>query len=165
MNRPILWSDVYSSILNGVKNDSCAFTAFKRIDAFVRSSTVVSFYDEETESIADEIDDARNRMCQWLLDASGRYSPLIEALKSNKDKLLSDVDTTSRSWFNDAPSARNADSSGEDLSHLSTYSKSVSSSAYGTPMQRIKELDDEIMDIYERWAREFISAFSLEREC
>ena len=164
MNQPILWSDVLPDLYVELESDESAIKALNIVDCAIRATTIVSFYDDERESENSEIGGMKYRMKQFMKSASERYSPLIAALKDNKDKLLADVDTTSRSWFNDAPSAKNADASGEDLTHLSTYSKSVSSSAYGTPMQRIKELDDEIMNIYERWAREFISAFSLERE-
>lgn len=164
MRQTILWSDVLPDVYTELESDESAIKVVNIVDYSIRAGTVVSYYDDETETESKEIHAMKNRMIQFMKCASERYSPLISALSANKDKLLADVDTTSRSWFNDAPSAKNADASGEDLTHLSTYSKSVSSSAYGTPMQRIKELDDEIMNVYERWAREFISAFSLERE-
>ena len=164
MLQTILWSDI-DYTLHDEMPDDYARTAFLAATKMIRGSTIVSFYEDVTDPEGEtEKADIINMITQWMGNASARYKPLIDAVEKSKDGLMADVDTTSRNWFNDAPSAKNADASGEDLTHLSTYSKSVSSSGYGTPMQRLKELDDEILDIYGRWAREFIAAFSLGRE-
>lgn len=163
MLQTLLWSDIREDMLSTVEDE--ALNALTSADGRIRPSTIVSFYMDETDADgADEKKYIEGCMERWLIDTATRYTPLIDAVTESKSKLMADVDTTSRNWFNDAPSARNASAMGEDLTHLSTYSKSVSSSGYGTPMQRLKELDDEILNIYERWAREFIAAFSLERE-
>lgn len=164
MIQPILWSDVFPSLYLALEGDESAIKTLDIIDYSMRATTIVSSYDDEFESESREISVMKMRMEQFMKSASERYEPLITAIKDNKNNLLADVDTTSRSWYNDAPSSKNADASGEDLTHLSTFSKSTSSSAYGTPMQRIAELDNDILNVYKKWADDFIREFSLERE-
>ena len=164
MIQTILWSDIRERIESAVGSDSVFARLFSAIDDAVRPSTVVSFYYDEFESEGDEEVHLVDAMSDWISTTSVSKKALLSAYESSKDSLMKDVATTSRSWFNDAPSGKNADSSGEDLTHLSTFSKNTSESAYGTPMQRLKELDDSILNVYRNWADEFIREFDMGRE-
>ena len=164
MIQTILWSDIRDYIEKNCSSDDVWAELYKTINLAVRSSTVVSFYYDEFETEADERSHLVDAMMQWISSTSTSKKALLSAYESAKDSLMKDVATTSRSWFNDAPSGKNADSSGEDLTHLTTFSKNTSESAYGTPMQRLRELDDSVLDVYRGWADDFIREFDMGRE-
>jgi hypothetical protein len=162
--QPILWSDIsdfiYSDLSAAGLND-----LYKAINSRIRGTSIVSYCDSDVSGDdTAESDFMIGAMYRFIEISRPKYDALLAAYNSEKDSLMKDVDTTNRSWYNDAPSSKNTDASGEDLTHLSTFSKSTSSSAYGTPMQRIAELDNEILNVYKNWADEFIREFSLERE-
>ncbi len=165
MIQTILWRDIRDRIENGVGSDSVLARLFTTIDDAIRPSTVCSFFYDEFESEGDEEDHLVDAMTDWMSTTSVSKKALLSAYETAKDSLMKDVATTSKSWFNDAPSSKNADASGEDLTHLSTFSKSTSESAYGTPMQRLKELDDSVLNVYRSWADDFIAEFDMGREC
>lgn len=166
MKAPIIWSDVKETILKyGSETSKYLYKMVTEAAASTRDDTIVSFYEEEDEDATVETNRVELAMTRWLDGTRGRYETLLALYDAQKDSLMADVTTTSKSWFNDAPSAKNADSSGEDLTHLSTYSKNVSSSAYGTPMQRIAEIEESYSNVLLKWENEFIKAFGLERNC
>lgn len=164
MIQTILWSDVNSYIEKNCSSDEVFAELFKTITCSVRASTVVSFYYDEFETEADERAHLVDAMMSWITATATSKKALLSAYETAKDSLMKDVATTSKSWFNDAPSGKNADAGGEDLTHLTTFSKNTSESAYGTPMQRLKELDDSVLNVYKGWADDFIAEFGLGRE-
>lgn len=164
MIQTILWSDIKDYIKSNCDKDAVWAQLYTAITCAVRPSTVCSFYYDELEAEADERAHLVDSMMHWISSTSASKEALLSAYETAKDSLMKDVATTSRSWFNDAPSGKNADSSGEDLTHLTTFSKSTSESAYGTPMQRLKELDDSVLNVYRNWADEFIGEFDMGRE-
>lgn len=164
MIQTILWSDIKDYIEKNCSKDDVWEKLFEAINCAVRKSTVCSFYYDEFETEADEREHLIDAMMEWISTTSVSKKALLSAYETAKDSLMKDVATTSKSWFNDAPSSKNADASGEDLTHLSTFSKSTSESAYGTPMQRLKELDDSVLNAYRSWADEFIAEFDMGRE-
>ena len=164
MIQTILWSDIRDYIDKNCSSDEVWSELYKTINLAVRSSTVCSLYYDEIETEADERGHLVDAMMQWISSTSTSKKALLSAYETAKDSLMKDVATTSKSWFNDAPSGKNADSSGEDLTHLTTFSKSTSESAYGTPMQRLRELDDSVLNVYRGWAVDFIREFDMGRE-
>lgn len=166
MKQPIIWDDVKSDVLAYAADSSkTMYAMLMKTATTIRGDTVVSFYEEEDEEATVETNRAIWAMERWLDGTKGKYETLITLYEEQKSILMKDVVTTSRNWFNDSPSANNADESGEDLTHLSTFSKNVSANPYGTPMQRIAEIEESYSNVLLNWGNEFIKAFGLERNC
>lgn len=166
MKQPILWTDVYEDVVtlleNGSSKNGVKLTTY--VTQGIRSECIADFYDDDFEDYASAELSLARRIVSWINITAFRWDPIIAAYESAKDSLMAEVTSTSRQWMNDAPSNKNADAMGEDLTHLSTFSKGTQSDPMGTPMQRLAEISDSLESAFGAWRDELIRDFSLGRE-
>lgn len=88
----------------------------------------------------------------WWKSSMDKYSLLIQNLELNKSKLLADIKSQSVARFNDTP--QNSGDFSDDP-HTSNITTTENSSAGGTMMQRLNEIEDNIKQLYIDWSDEF----------
>ncbi len=104
------------------------------------------------EEILAEFRDQIGKIAVWLKESSERYVILINLLEENKESLMKGMNSESLVTFNDTPQVVGDLESDQFISHLS---KSKSTQDWGTPMQRIVEIQNGIRSYYSQWAAEF----------
>ena len=92
------------------------------------------------------------QIISWWTSSTEKYSMLIQNLNNNKAKLLDDVKSSSVARFNDTP--QNSGDFSDDQ-HTSNITTTENSSNVGTMMQRLKEIEDNIKQLYIDWSNEF----------
>lgn len=88
----------------------------------------------------------------WWKSSMDKYSLLIQNLELNKSKLLADIKSHSVARFNDTP--QNSGDFSDDP-HTSNITTTENSSAGGTMIQRLNEIEDNIKQLYNDWSDEF----------
>lgn len=166
MKQPILWNDAYDDVVDLLTSQSSknGGALVKYVSQAIRPGCIADFYDDDLEDFLTAEQALARRIVSWIAVSSLRWDPIIAAYESAKDSLMAEVTSTSRQWMNDAPSNKNADAMGEDLTHLSTFSKGTQSDPMGTPMQRLAEISDSLESAFGAWRDELIRDFSLGRE-
>lgn len=119
-------------------------------------NSVVLYLDNEIGFNSEEANTVKNEFAgtlySWLMTTSERYGILISNLEDAKNQLLKSIRTVSR--FNDTPQN---DGEYEDLDHNTTVT--VTEADGNTPMARLKEIEDDLTELYRQWSLEFGQVF------
>lgn len=112
------------------------------------------FWDEEPtfDEILEESGDVLAHIYAWLNESRVRYSKLISLYEEQENKLLSQLGSNSTTKFNDTPQDGG---NFVDDNHVSTATTVSTTADVGTPMARLKEIQDDLDNLYGKWANEF----------
>jgi hypothetical protein len=105
----------------------------------------------------EELTDLISRVGSYLISSIKYYSTIIDAYQSKITELLADVKTSDVQKFNEMPQTATVDTD----DHLTSITQNDSSSNAGTPIERLKEIRDDLDNTYQRWADEFIQKFAI----
>lgn len=86
----------------------------------------------------------------WLQGSRKQYEYLIKLYKDEQSNLMKQLGSKSTTLFNDTPQT----SDGND-GFITNATTATTSADVGTPMARLKEIRDNIEDLYGSWSREF----------
>lgn len=103
------------------------------------------------------------KFTSMLSRSSLYYSPLLSIYDSQMNNLMNDLSTTSTSTvkFNDTPQAVNTGGSLESDEFITnvTNSETQSTTPVDTPIQRIKEIQENFRNLINDWTNEFTILF------
>ena len=88
----------------------------------------------------------------WINQTYPKYSKLINLYERQEDNLLKQLESSSKTLFNDTPQA------GGDFTtdpYVTNATQVKTSTDTATPMARLKEVQDNIVNYYKKWADEF----------
>ena len=88
----------------------------------------------------------------WLHQTYPKYKKLIDLYESQENDLLKQLESSSKTLFNDTPQA------GGDFTtdpYVTNATQVNTSTDTATPMARLKEVQDNIVNFYKKWADEF----------
>ena len=88
----------------------------------------------------------------WLNQTYPKYSELINLYESQKNDLLKQLESSSKTLFNDTPQA------GGDFTtdpYITNATQVKTSTDTATPIARLKEVQDNLDNFYKKWADEF----------
>lgn len=88
----------------------------------------------------------------WLIESQERFNTLISCYENSKAKLMDQLSSKSTTLFNDTPQ------SGGDVttsSYITNATTATTAADVGTPMARLKEIQDNLNNLYNSWANEF----------
>ena len=88
----------------------------------------------------------------WLHQTYPKYKKLIDLYESQENDLLKQLESSSKTLFNDTPQA------GGDFTtdpYVTNATQVNTSTDTATPMARLKEVQDNIVNFYKNWADEF----------
>ena len=88
----------------------------------------------------------------WLNQTYPKYKKLISLYESQENDLLKQLESSSKTLFNDTPQA------GGDFTtdpYITNATQVKTSTDTATPMARLKEVQDNIVNYYKEWADEF----------
>ena len=88
----------------------------------------------------------------WLNQTYHKYSKLIDLYESQKDDLLKQLESSSKTLFNDTPQAGGDFTTDPYVTNATQVSTSTDTA---TPIARLKEVQDNIDNYYKEWADEF----------
>lgn len=122
----------------------------------------VCYSDEELTS-----DEKKELFDEWIIHYVNvlkrhydEYKKLIDIFEDIKADLMDDIKVLSVSKYNDTPQAVN--NSFEDDNYVSNITTSESSNPLATKMARLKEVELNIVNYYQKWANEFGGLFIYE---
>jgi len=118
----------------------------------------ISIEDENGSKVYSDQDEIatgwEGRVFSWLMSSYERYKALLDAYATKKETLLEDINTSTEQRTNETPQPNNAGDY-EDLNYENLYVRANSRSSGGTPAQRLKDIEDNISNVYKNWADEF----------
>ena len=88
----------------------------------------------------------------WINQTYPKYSKLINLYESQENDLLKQLESSSKTLFNDTPQA------GGDFTtdpYITNATQVKTSTDTATPIARLKEVQDNITNYYKEWADEF----------
>lgn len=88
----------------------------------------------------------------WFVGSNEKYSRIVQAYKDNVAKLMDRLGSTATTLFNDTPQ------SGGDVttsSYITNATTATTTADVGTPMARLKEIQDNLDNVYITWSNEF----------
>ena len=88
----------------------------------------------------------------WINQTYPKYNKLITLYESQENDLLKQLESSSKTLFNDTPQA------GGDFTtdpYVTNATQVETSTDTATPMARLKEVQDNIVNYYKEWADEF----------
>ena len=88
----------------------------------------------------------------WINQTYPKYSKLITLYESQEDDLLKQLQSSSKTLFNDTPQA------GGDFTtdpYVTNATQVETSTDTATPIARLKEVQDNLINYYKKWADEF----------
>lgn len=88
----------------------------------------------------------------WINQTYPKYKKLIDLYESQENNLLKQLESSSKTLFNDTPQA------GGDFTtdpYVTNATQVNTSTDTATPMARLKEVQDNIVNFYKKWADEF----------
>ena len=88
----------------------------------------------------------------WLHQTYPKYKKLLDLYESQENDLLKQLESSSKTLFNDTPQA------GGDFTtdpYVTNATQVKTSTDTATPMARLKEVQDNIVNYYKEWADEF----------
>lgn len=92
------------------------------------------------------------RIWAWLNGSSEKFELLIGLYKTQETKLLDQLSSVATTLFNDTP--QNAGDFTTD-NHTTNATKVATSTDVGTPMSRLKEIQDHLEHLYSDWSDQF----------
>lgn len=96
-----------------------------------------------------------------LIRSYGNYKTLIDIYDNERTHLMNGIKVTTDSNFNDTPQDYGTFT---DNSHMTNTTHNESISDGTTVMARINEISNNIEDVYQTWADEFIDLFECPQE-
>lgn len=91
-----------------------------------------------------------------------KYKLMIGYFNAAKNNLMDNIKSTSESKFNDTPQNVQGIYDWSDDDHLSNITRNETSTELGSKISRLKEIEDNITDHYDKWADEFGGLFIYE---
>ena len=88
----------------------------------------------------------------WINQTYPKYNKLITLYESQENDLLKQLESSSKTLFNDTPQA------GGDFTtdpYVTNATQVKTSTDTATPIARLKEVQDNIVNYYKKWADEF----------
>ena len=88
----------------------------------------------------------------WINQTYPKYNKLINLYESQENDLLKQLESSSKTLFNDTPQA------GGDFTtdpYITNATQVKTSTDTATPIARLKEVQDNIVNYYKKWADEF----------
>lgn len=106
----------------------------------------------ETEDILEAASSLCTKMYRWLVESCVRYSLLISQFESVKSSLMNKLSSDSLTLFNDTPQA------GGDYTsdpYVTNATKVTTNTEVATPIERLREIQTKLRNLYADWADEF----------
>lgn len=127
------------------------------MDSFIMYIDVESNpWEEPVEPTEEELYEAAGplfaKIYRWALESCEKYELLISEYESAKTKLMDKLSSDSLTLFNDTPQA------GGDFTtdnYVTNATKVTSSTEVATPIERLREIQQKIRNLYADWADEF----------
>lgn len=132
-----IWFDYYDAPIIAVEKDSWPWS----------EPTEPTFVEMKAVFI-----DVAGRIAKWLVDTKDRYEYLIKAYKDQEASLLNQLSSIATTKFNDTPQT---DEPFVNDQHLTNATRVESKSDVATPMARLKEVKDNLKDLYAEWSDDF----------
>ena len=88
----------------------------------------------------------------WLNQTYPKYKKLLDLYESQENNLLKQLESSSKTLFNDTPQAGGDFTSDPYITNATQVSASTDTA---TPIARLKEVQDNIVNYYKKWADEF----------
>lgn len=135
------------------------------VKVFNKYSTCIVFEDDtETPSSAkfnSELYRFFVAFVNKLIDTKDYYETLVNIYDDKLSHLMAQVeaDTTNEVIFNDTPQTTSGVLSGDTYATTYTKTKSVSNSDMKSPIERIKDIQDSLRNIWADWVQEFRHLF------
>ena len=88
----------------------------------------------------------------WLNQTYPKYKKLLDLYEDQENNLLKQLESSSKTLFNDTPQA------GGDFTtdpYVTNATQVNTSTDTATPIARLKEVQDNIVNYYKKWADEF----------
>lgn len=121
----------------------------------------VTIIDDEGKN--EKIQKKLSKVVAKLIREINYYSTILNGYKAQESKLLDNIKTSTDAFsgFNDTPQNQNIDNKYSGNEYLSNYSKShsESESPLGTPMARLREVQDSYRDVMDAWVLSFNDFF------
>lgn len=89
---------------------------------------------------------------RWINESKEVYETLIANLDAQKSRLLDTIKSTSETKFNDTPQEPGFFTEDNFTSNITATSTATDA---GTPIARLKEIEDNLRSLYGKWANEF----------
>ena len=132
-----VWFDYYDAPIIAVEKDSWPWS----------TPTEPTFVEQKEQFV-----DVAGRIAKWLIDTKDRYEYLIKTYKDQEASLLNQLSSTATTKFNDTPQTNEPF---VDDPHLTNATCVESKSDVATPMARLKEVKDNLKDLYAEWSDDF----------
>ena len=115
---------------------------------------VITYSDEDLdkEGIIQLWKHKKSKIYRWINESTEVYTVLIANLEAQKNKLLDTIKSTSETKFNDTPQEPGFFTEDNFTSNITATSTATDA---GTPIARLKEIEDNLRSLYGRWANEF----------
>ena len=125
-------------------------------EAIVYVDVESDLWEEPQEPTSDQIKAAiiakLGVIYSWFVGSNEKYSRIVQAYKDNVAKLMDRLGSTATTLFNDTPQ------SGGDVttsSYITNATTATTTADVGTPMARLKEIQDNLDNVYITWSNEF----------
>lgn len=107
-------------------------------------------YDDE--DIVHEWEHKKSKIYRWINESKEVYEVLIAQLEANKTKLLNKIQSTTSTKFNDTPQEPGFFTEDQYTSNITATETATDAN---TMMARLKEIQDNLSNLYGKWAKEF----------
>lgn len=92
------------------------------------------------------------KIWSWLQESKQQYETLINLYTEQKDNLMKQLSSKATTLFNDTPqTADDVTTTG----YITTATTATTTADAGTPMTRLKEIRDNLENLYGSWSNEF----------
>lgn len=102
--------------------------------------------------VAAAIQGKMNMIYSWLYGSEKRYSTLITNYEEQKNRLMDKLTSKATTLFNDTPQ------DGGDVTadgYITNATTATTTSDVATPIARLKEIQNNLENLYEEWSKEF----------
>lgn len=114
--------------------------------------TIYSDDEEKREAKEEAIEEWLSQLYVWIEDTEYRYNEIISNQEAELSHLMDEVKSTTVNKFNDTPQTDTETEADEFNTNVTT---TVQSNELTTKLQRIKELKEDLKNIYAEWLKEF----------
>ena len=88
----------------------------------------------------------------WMNESRKRYEVLINAYTTQETKLMDKLSSTAQTLFNDTPQSGGSFTTDNYVTNATQVTTSTDTT---TPMARLKEISDNLENLYKSWSNEF----------
>lgn len=111
------------------------------------------------EEVKGEItDEVISNIASWLNSTQSVYEAIINNAQNRYEDLFAKVENETFSRFNDTPQV-SIETGFDDDDYATNTNKTISKTEAGTPVQRLREVEQFIRSYYAEWANDFIRTF------